>query len=114
MMELKIDVYPHSIPTYNDEYPIFSVSQVCAHNGYKYNIQVGRNNLNGKASETYFRLKGVDHRSNEEKEIVLFLDNESEQTILINLLRAALEVLENGSLALQIDPKNKSNDSEGD
>ena len=70
----------------------------CGHTCEDYTVEVGKDNDCDKFTKTYFFLKVLDDDAGIKKEIEFTMQGEAERQILINLLKAAVEILETGKL----------------
>jgi hypothetical protein len=70
----------------------------CGHTCEDYTVEVGTDKNCDKFAKTYFFLKVLDDDTGIEKEIEFTMQGGAERQILINLLKAAVEILETGKL----------------
>ena len=89
-----------------NEHNLFTdlISVDCVHTLASYYVEVGFDDFNctDKSSKTYFRMGAKDDATDEDKEIELLLIGGAEREILIGLLEAAVGLLKNDNLNIQL------------
>lgn len=79
------------------------ISVDCVHTCETYSVEVGKTNDCDKHTLTYFRLNVLDDGiDGERKEIEFIMQGEAERGILINLLKVAVLLLEDGDVRLTL------------